>query len=50
MVRLSFRRGGDKALYAALKRSVMGKAWQVGAYLWKYVTQWLILEPPRPKQ
>jgi len=30
MLRLSFRRGGDKALYAVLKRSLLGKAWQVG--------------------
>jgi hypothetical protein len=33
MVRLSFRRGGDKALYAALKRSILGRAWQVSAYV-----------------
>jgi len=25
---LSFRKGGDKALYAVLKRSLLGKAWQ----------------------
>ncbi|KAH9990372.1 EAP30/Vps36 family-domain-containing protein [Russula vinacea] len=31
LVRLSFRRGGDKALYAALKRSVLGRAWQTKA-------------------
>ncbi|KAI0299049.1 EAP30/Vps36 family-domain-containing protein [Multifurca ochricompacta] len=31
MLRLSFRRGGDKALYAVLKRSLLGKAWQVRA-------------------
>lgn len=30
MLRLSFRRGGDKALYAVVKRSLLGKAWQVG--------------------
>jgi ESCRT-II complex subunit VPS36 len=30
MLRLSFRKGGDKTLYAALKRSLLGKAWQVG--------------------
>lgn len=29
MLRLSFRKGGDKALYAVLKRSLLGKAWQV---------------------
>jgi len=28
MLRLSFRKGGDKALYAVLKRSLLGKAWQ----------------------
>lgn len=28
MLRLSFRRGGDKALYAVLKRSLLGRAWQ----------------------
>ncbi|KAH9003683.1 EAP30/Vps36 family-domain-containing protein [Lactarius hatsudake] len=28
MIRLSFRKGGDKALYAVLKRSLLGKAWQ----------------------
>jgi ESCRT-II complex subunit VPS36 len=32
MLRLSFRKGGDKALYAVLKRSLLGKAWQVHAY------------------
>ncbi|KAI0277813.1 EAP30/Vps36 family-domain-containing protein [Russula aff. rugulosa BPL654] len=31
IVRLSFRRGGDKALYAALKRSTLGRAWQTNA-------------------
>lgn len=31
-LRLSFRRGGDKALYAVLKRSLLGKAWQVWAH------------------
>jgi ESCRT-II complex subunit VPS36 len=50
LVRLSFRRGGDKALYAALKRSVLGRAWQVGAYSWKHAARWLIFEPPRQKQ
>ena len=29
VLRLSFRKGGDKALYAVLKRSVLGRAWQV---------------------
>ena len=38
IVRLSFRRGGDKALYAALKRSLLGGAWQVSIYFYKYVT------------
>jgi len=28
VLRLSFRKGGDKALYAVLKRSILGKAWQ----------------------
>jgi ESCRT-II complex subunit VPS36 len=32
MLRLSFRKGGDKALYAVLKRSLLGKAWQVHTY------------------
>ena len=35
MLRLSFRKGGDKALYAVLKRSLLGKAWQVGPHLWE---------------
>lgn len=29
MIKLSFRKGGDKAFYAVLKRSLMGKAWEV---------------------
>ena len=29
MIKLSFRKGGDKAFYAVLKRSSMGKAWDV---------------------
>ena len=29
MIKLSFRKGGDKAFYAVLKRSVLGKAWDV---------------------
>ncbi|KAI9461946.1 EAP30/Vps36 family-domain-containing protein [Lactarius psammicola] len=29
MLRLSFRKGGDKALYAVLRRSILGKAWQL---------------------
>lgn len=29
MMKLSFRKGGDKAFYAVLKRSLMGKAWEV---------------------
>lgn len=29
MIKLSFRKGGDKAFYAVLKRSLMGKAWDV---------------------
>jgi ESCRT-II complex subunit VPS36 len=39
ILRLSFRRGGDKVMYAALKRSILGRAWQVGAYSWKYAAQ-----------
>ena len=29
MIKLSFRKGGDKSFYAVLKRSLMGKAWDV---------------------
>lgn len=29
MIKLSFRKGGDKIFYAVLKRTVMGKAWEV---------------------
>jgi len=29
MIKLSFRKGGDKAFYAVLKRSLLGKAWEV---------------------
>ena len=29
MIKLSFRKGGDKAFYAVLKRSLMGKTWEV---------------------
>lgn len=29
MIKLSFRKGGDKPFYAALKRSLQGKAWKV---------------------
>ncbi|KAI0030449.1 EAP30/Vps36 family-domain-containing protein [Vararia minispora EC-137] len=29
MIKLSFRKGGDKPLYAALRRSLLGKAWEV---------------------
>lgn len=28
-IKLSFRKGGDKLFYAALKRTLMGKAWEV---------------------
>ncbi|THH15875.1 hypothetical protein EW146_g4671 [Bondarzewia mesenterica] len=28
IMKLSFRKGGDKALYAVLKRSLLGKAWE----------------------
>lgn len=30
MIKLSFRKGGDKSFYAVLRRSLKGKAWQVG--------------------
>lgn len=34
MIRLSFRRGGDKAFYAVLRRSLLGKGWEVcGSYV-----------------
>jgi len=33
MVTLSFRKGGDKPLYAALKRSLKSKAWEVRLFL-----------------
>jgi ESCRT-II complex subunit VPS36 len=29
MIKLSFRKGGDKAFYAVLKRSLMSKVWEV---------------------
>ncbi|KAF8630077.1 hypothetical protein AX17_005475 [Amanita inopinata Kibby_2008] len=29
IIKLSFRKGGDKAIYAVMKRSLKGKAWQV---------------------
>ncbi len=29
MMRLSFRKGGDKAFYAILRRSLLGKGWEV---------------------
>ena len=29
MIRLSFRKGGDKAFYSVLRRSLLGKAWEV---------------------
>ncbi|KAJ3512696.1 hypothetical protein NLJ89_g3369 [Agrocybe chaxingu] len=31
MIKISFRKGGDKPFYAALKRSLKGKAWEVQA-------------------
>ncbi|KAF5376388.1 hypothetical protein D9757_008654 [Collybiopsis confluens] len=31
MIKLSFRKGGDKAFYTALKRSLKGQAWEVNA-------------------
>lgn len=30
LIRVSFRKGGDKNIYAILKRSLQGKAWEVG--------------------
>ena len=29
MIRLSFRKGGDKQFYAVLRRSLLGKGWEV---------------------
>lgn len=29
MIRISFRKGGDKAFYSVLRRSLLGKAWEV---------------------
>ncbi|CCM05946.1 uncharacterized protein FIBRA_08185 [Fibroporia radiculosa] len=29
MIRLSFRKGGDKAFYAVLRRSLLGKGWEI---------------------
>ncbi len=29
MVRVSFRKGGDKPFYAILRRSLLGRAWEV---------------------
>ncbi len=31
MIRLSFRKGGDKAFYTVLRRSLLGKAWEVSS-------------------
>ena len=31
MIRLSFRKGGDKVFYSVLRRSLLGKAWEVCA-------------------
>ena len=31
LIRISFRKGGDKNFYAVLKRSLQGKAWEVGS-------------------
>ena len=28
MIRVSFRKGGDKAFYAVLRRSLLGKGWE----------------------
>lgn len=29
MIKVSFRKGGDKAFYAVLRRSLLDKAWEV---------------------
>ena len=29
MIRLSFRKGGDKPFYTVLRRSLLGRAWEV---------------------
>lgn len=31
MIKVSFRKGGDKAIYAVLRRSLLDKAWEVSA-------------------
>lgn len=33
MIRLSFRKGGDKAFYAVLRRSLLAKGWQVSDHV-----------------
>lgn len=32
MMKISFRKGGDKPFYAVLRRSLLGKAWEVGIF------------------
>ncbi|OCH87834.1 hypothetical protein OBBRIDRAFT_795815 [Obba rivulosa] len=38
MIRLSFRKGGDKAFYNVLRRSLLGKAWEGGSSITKPVS------------
>ena len=33
MIRLSFRKGGDKPFYSVLRRCLLGKAWEVRKFL-----------------
>ena len=34
VIKLSFRKGGDKSFYAILRRSLMTKAWEVRVSIW----------------
>jgi hypothetical protein len=34
IMKLSFRKGGDKAFYAVLKRALMSKGWEVRRVFW----------------
>lgn len=34
LIRLSFRKGGDKSFYAILRRSLLGKGWEVSSCQW----------------
>lgn len=38
MIKISFRKGGDKAFYAVLKRGLKSKAWEVSRYLFKSIS------------